>query len=442
MKRTKRFTAILLAAVLLGGCGQVSQGETKQSTESTSEQLEGVIEKELSDLYGTKELFTETLGDIEFNIPQMFREDIKESGEWKYYYYEDLMLAVNATKESGMTNEEFINYGVDSFVDGMVESLENGRLIHSDIIETKIGKAIKLCMEHTINEKECIFYCICFLYGLDFYNLGFMEEKDSKWDRSQDFDCLIDSIVPKGKAGFTGEQIQIFSSDFQSFKGWFVENSSECVYSERNKIENTETHKTSTGVVSDSSSVIEWIDFIQKAEDGYSAQSADTKGIILENSNKFSDFQDGDGIKIYYYINADNETEILAMEKIEPEFTIEDYVNAYKEQCKEYTYKEIARNPDSVKGEYAKLTGEVIQVLESGTSVTLRVDITKDKYGYYSDTVYVKYTRKSDTEDRILEDDIITIYGKLGGIETYTSVLGAEVSLPKIFAEYIELVEE
>jgi hypothetical protein len=77
--------------------------------------------------------------------------------------------------------------------------------------------------------------------------------------------------------------------------------------------------------------------------------------------------------------------------------------------------------------------------MESGDSITLRVNITKSKYGYYSDTVYVTYTRKSENEDRILEDDIITIYGTLGGIETYISILGADVSLPKINAEYIEL---
>lgn len=440
MKKTKRFTAILLAAFLLGGCGSAPQEEQKQSSESVSEETEIKIEKELSNLYGTEDNFTETLGDIEFNIPEIFSGDTKESGEWKYYYYEDLMLGTCCKRENKFTNESF-SEGSDSYINGMIED-NDGEVLSVDIIELPIGKAIKSSIEQTVSEKRYILHSVAFVYNGQIYNIGFMEKKDSQWDYSEDFDCLVGSIIQKGQAGFSGKELQNFSSDFQSFKNWFSENANECVYSEGGKDGNTETYNISTGVVSDSSSIIEWIDFIQKVEDGYLAQSADTKGIILENSNKFSDFQDGDGIKIYYYINADNETEILAMEKIEPEFTIEDYVNSYKEQCKEYTYKEIARNPDSVKGEYAKLTGEVIQVLESGNSVTLRVDITKSEYGYYSDTVYVTYTKKSETEDRILEDDIISIYGKLGGIETYTSVLGAEVSLPKIFAEYIELVEE
>lgn len=429
-----------MMAILMGGCGNsgVSQEEQKQSNESTSEVPEREIEKELRNLYGSEDTFTETLGDIEFDIPEKFVEDTKKSRKWKYYYYDDLMLGTCCEKENGFTNESF-SENSDSYINGVVED-DDGEVLNVDIIELPIGKAIKYSIEQTVNEKRYILHSIAFVYNSQIYNIGFMEEKDSQWDYSEDFNSLINSITKKGIAGFSGKELQNFSSDFQGFKNWFEENANECIYSERSKDGNVETYNISTGVVSDSSSVIKWIDFIQRTEEGaYSKQSADTKGIILENSNKFSDFQGGDGIKIYYYINPDNETEILAMEKIEPEFTIEDYVNSYKEQCKEYTYEEIARNPENVKGEYAKLIGEVIQVLESGNIVTLRVDITKDKYGYYSDTVYVTYTRKSDGEDRILEDDIITIYGKLAGMETYTAVLGQEVSLPKINAEYIEI---
>ena len=68
----------------------------------------------------------------------------------------------------------------------------------------------------------------------------------------------------------------------------------------------------------------------------------------------------------------------------------------------------------------------------------LYLTFPKESYGY-SDTIYVSYDRKSENEDRILEDDIITIYGKLGGLETYTSILGADITLPQVFAEYIEI---
>lgn len=111
----------------------------------------------------------------------------------------------------------------------------------------------------------------------------------------------------------------------------------------------------------------------------------------------------------------------------------------YIASCKTYKYKDIARNPDKYKGKRAKFKGEVVQVVEGYFDTTLRVDVTKGKYGIYTDTMYVVYTPKSTTESRILEDDIITIYGELAGIETYETVMGSKVSIPRIDAEYITI---
>lgn len=111
----------------------------------------------------------------------------------------------------------------------------------------------------------------------------------------------------------------------------------------------------------------------------------------------------------------------------------------YIASCKTYKYKDIARNPDKYYGKRAKFKGEVVQVIEGYLDITLRVDVTKGKYGIYTDTMYVVYTPKSSTESRILEDDIITIYGELAGIETYETVMGAKVRIPRIDAEYITI---
>lgn len=118
-----------------------------------------------------------------------------------------------------------------------------------------------------------------------------------------------------------------------------------------------------------------------------------------------------------------------------------DFIN----NCKEYTYKEIARDPNNYKGKPAKFKGEVIQVQESGNKVVLRVDITAKanefaEGGYlYEDTIYVEYTRKNDTESRILEEDIVTMYGTLNGLKTYESIFGEEISIPLFNAEYIDI---
>lgn len=122
------------------------------------------------------------------------------------------------------------------------------------------------------------------------------------------------------------------------------------------------------------------------------------------------------------------------------EFTLspEEIEEQYKAKCSEYDYETIARNPDEYKGTYAKYTGEVIQVLEYENFYQLRVNITKGKYDIYTDTIYVMYFA-NEGEPRLLEDDIVTIYGVNSGTYSYESVLGATVTLPYVSAEYIEI---
>lgn len=130
------------------------------------------------------------------------------------------------------------------------------------------------------------------------------------------------------------------------------------------------------------------------------------------------------------------ETAVEAETVQEPVISKEDY----QAQCKEYSYKELARNPNQYKGEKVKFTGKVIQVQESwGNSVILRVDVTKDEYGLWDDTIYVDYKYKDENESKILDDDIISIYGEFKGQKTYATVLGSSMSIPQIEAQYIEL---
>lgn len=108
----------------------------------------------------------------------------------------------------------------------------------------------------------------------------------------------------------------------------------------------------------------------------------------------------------------------------------------FKASCQTYTFEQMARNPDNFKGTNVKLTGEVIQTMYDTNSVNLRVNITKKEN--YTDTIYVTYNTKIG-EDKILEDDIITIYGTSMGDCSYKTVLGSEVTLPLISAKYITI---
>lgn len=103
---------------------------------------------------------------------------------------------------------------------------------------------------------------------------------------------------------------------------------------------------------------------------------------------------------------------------------------AYMESCETCAYKEVERNPDTYAEKKIKISGTVIQVSEGWfDSVTLRVS---DQGNIW----YVTYVRK-EGEARILEGDYITVYGLCKGVKSYTAVMGNQVTVPYISAEYI-----
>lgn len=116
-------------------------------------------------------------------------------------------------------------------------------------------------------------------------------------------------------------------------------------------------------------------------------------------------------------------------------------MNTYKENCGKYTYKEIARNPENYYGKQITFTGEVIQVVEeSKNSIELRINVTKNEYDFYEDTIYCTYSYKTG-ESRILENDIITLYGICKGSTSYISLFGEKITLPSVDIKYIDIIE-
>ena len=231
-----------------------------------------------------------------------------------------------------------------------------------------------------------------------------------------------------------------FLSNAEHVKEWCDQNDCELLISDISNEENKGTVKKSSGLVSSVFDSSKTVYMYQKQDDDYKLQSIDLSTTYFNNTISFDGINEGDAVTVYYFISGDDSSvQAIGIEKKDNVgFTADDMKKAYCNSCKTYTYKEIARNPDSVKGERAKFTGKVIQVLEDGSSVVLRVNITAKKY-YYDDTIYVKYTRKSDDEDRILEDDIVNIYGTLSGLESYTSITNQTITLPKVYAEYIDI---
>lgn len=116
--------------------------------------------------------------------------------------------------------------------------------------------------------------------------------------------------------------------------------------------------------------------------------------------------------------------------------------NDYILSCDAVTYDNLARRPEYYKGKRVGLQGKVSQIIsEEGLDVLLRVSVTIENadFDFWTDDISVRYTKESTDEARILEDDIINIYGVSEGLKTYELNIGdSTVSMPHIYAKYIE----
>lgn len=99
------------------------------------------------------------------------------------------------------------------------------------------------------------------------------------------------------------------------------------------------------------------------------------------------------------------------------------------------SYTDIARNPEDFLGKMIVFSGKVLQVIENSEEIKLRVATE----GGYDDVVLAAYS--PDLLDfRVLEDDQVTLYGMCLGLYTYTSTLGAEISIPALYCDQVELL--
>lgn len=116
--------------------------------------------------------------------------------------------------------------------------------------------------------------------------------------------------------------------------------------------------------------------------------------------------------------------------------------SSFVSKCQNIPYESIARDENTYKYNLITLTGKVIQVIESDASsdglvqVSYRVSLDED----YNQIVFVDYLRNSG-ETRILEDDVIIIYGQYNGLTSYETVMGGYITIPSIYAHIIDLTQ-
>ena len=98
------------------------------------------------------------------------------------------------------------------------------------------------------------------------------------------------------------------------------------------------------------------------------------------------------------------------------------------------TYSQLARTPGEYEGEKVKFSGKVLQFSEGWVSDVVRLAVGGD----YDNVLYLTVPKSITSEERILEDDYITIYGISEGIETYTTVMGASMSIPSVSVDKVD----
>lgn len=162
-----------------------------------------------------------------------------------------------------------------------------------------------------------------------------------------------------------------------------------------------------------------------------SSQSSTTTTTIstsADHSSSESNFHEQDkSISSEEYSITEKETEEPTID----DATIE---RQYKNKCSEVAYESIIRNANGFEGEYFTFTGEIVQDIGDGAYA---LGVTFDEYGCYEDRIIFTF----DTGDgiRLLEGDTVQIWGISEGIVDTESIMGANISVPYIAAEYVDL---
>ncbi len=187
-----------------------------------------------------------------------------------------------------------------------------------------------------------------------------------------------------------------------------------------------------------SDNVVEYKDattirIVQQAlnEAGYSCGNPD--GVAGENTaTAIKKYQTEKGISVNGLVTDEL---LQALDIVEE---VQDAVEAEASKAEysgEYTYDQLARNPDTYKNQKMKFTGTVVQEGDAGSGLKyVRLKINSS----YDTILFITYS-DSLLGYRLLEDDTITVYGKSCGLYSYESTMGAAITIPWIHADIIEM---
>lgn len=113
-------------------------------------------------------------------------------------------------------------------------------------------------------------------------------------------------------------------------------------------------------------------------------------------------------------------------------------IDEIKNHAQSVSYDDLFRYNERYMGDIVYYRGEIVQSQNSwGDTYVLRVATKKSDYfnSYIGDIIWVDYTGT-----RLLESDIIDVWGRVQGLKSYEAILGNEVTIPQIKALHVEYV--
>jgi RNA polymerase subunit RPABC4/transcription elongation factor Spt4 len=125
-----------------------------------------------------------------------------------------------------------------------------------------------------------------------------------------------------------------------------------------------------------------------------------------------------------------------------PEISEDDY----KAECQTVDYKELCRYPEKYEGTKIVVKVKVSQIIDanfSGSEKAWRTYTDNSGYGFYADDEYYMLDKRGGDAIKILDDDIIVVYGEFTGLEKITRALTSTTDeLPRIEVKYADLANE
>lgn len=168
-------------------------------------------------------------------------------------------------------------------------------------------------------------------------------------------------------------------------------------------------------------------------------EKKDWNSVISSANELHEKYLDTDQDKEGQKLKAEAEAKIKEAEEAEKKRKEEEERKKAEEEAKGYetgiTYEQLARSPDDYLLQKVKFSGKVLQVMydDDDDSVQIRLAVNSDY-----DQVLLCLIDNSSLKTRLLEDDIITIYGYSGGDISYEAVLGNEITIPMVFVDKVD----